>query len=116
DIVGVMSAAQNSGGRQKLNGATSAIATTVNGAGAATVDPNEGFGVSIKEQIKAADTAEVSGRANVQEAIRELAESTGGFLIAESNDMRAPMRRINQEIGSYHDLTCTTAITTYHRS
>jgi hypothetical protein len=48
------------------------------------------------------DTAESSMRKNRQATLSELAESTGGFLIANTNDMRKPMQRIGTELISYY--------------
>ena len=62
------------------------------------------------------DRAEVSGRANVQLALRDLAESTGGFLIGDSNDLRAPLRKVNEEISSYYELTFDPHIQNYDGS
>ena len=64
----------------------------------------------------ASDNAENSGRANGQLRIRELAESTGGFLIGESNDLRGPLRRVNEEISSYYELTYNPGIQNYDGS
>ena len=70
-------------------------------------------GPVTKDQVFAIDRAETSGRANVQVAIRDLAESTGGFLIGGSNDLRAPLRKVNEEIGSYYELTFDPHIQNY---
>jgi hypothetical protein len=59
------------------------------------------------------DNAETSGRANVQESIRDLAESTGGFLIGDSNDLRVPLRQVNEEISSYYELSFNPGIQSY---
>src|SRR5262245_53194698 len=48
------------------------------------------------------DTAESSMRKNRQATLGELAESTGGFLFANTNDMRKPMQRIGTELISYY--------------
>ena len=53
--------------------------------------------------MMASDNAEMSGRANIDLPLRELAESTGGFLIGDSNDLRVPLRHVNEEIGSYYE-------------
>jgi VWFA-related protein len=95
DCRGVMVSAQTSGAREQLAGAAAASATAVRRtSGAVTV-----------EEIMASDSAERSGRANVQEAIRHLAESTGGFLIGDSNDLRTPLRRVTEEIASYYEVS-----------
>ena len=46
------------------------------------------------------DRALDSLHANPQLNLSELAESTGGFLIANMNDFRQPLRRLNEDIGS----------------
>jgi len=40
---------------------------------------------------------------NGQENLRELAEATGGFLIANSNDLRKPMQRVVQEVDTHYE-------------
>ncbi len=70
-------------------------------------------GPVTKDEVFAMDRAETSGRANAQIAIRDLAESTGGFLIGDSNDLRAPLRRVIEEIGSYYELTFDPHIQNY---
>jgi VWFA-related protein len=54
------------------------------------------------DQAGVFDTAESSMRKNRQATLGELAESTGGFLIANTNDMRKPMQRIGTELTSYY--------------
>jgi VWFA-related protein len=58
-----------------------------------------------REQAKAFDTAEDSILKNSQENLAALAESTGGFLIANTNDLRAPIKRIGAELSSYYELS-----------
>jgi VWFA-related protein len=43
-------------------------------------------------------------RANPQVALQELAEATGGFLIANMNDFRKPLQRVVEEMGSYYEI------------
>jgi VWFA-related protein len=62
------------------------------GAGAVTVD-----------EVMIAENAEESLRANVQSTLGELAESTGGFLAANTNDFKPNMQRIATDIGSYYE-------------
>src|SRR5262249_47874888 len=68
------------------------------------------------QEVMASDNAEVSARGNVQEPIRELAESTGGFLIADSNDLRSPLRHVQEEISSYYEVSFNPDIKTYDGS
>lgn len=65
------------------------------------------------DQVKAADTAEESMKANVQTELRNLAENTGGFLIANTNDLRAPLRKVVEEIESYYEIAYAPQIETY---
>jgi VWFA-related protein len=62
------------------------------GAGAVTVD-----------EVMIAENAEESLRANVQNTLGELAQSTGGFLTADTNDFKPAMARVATDIGSYYE-------------
>lgn len=102
----VSTGAQNADATDQLGGATKASATTINRAG----------GAVTKEEVMSSDNAEVSARANVQLPIRNLAEATGGFLVGESNDLRTPLRHVNEEIASYYELTYNPHINNYDGS
>jgi VWFA-related protein len=105
DTRGVMIGAQNTGAMNQLDGATQSSANTTNSNMRVTQD-----------QMMAGDTAETAGRANVQLAIRDLAESTGGFLIGDSNDLRVPLRHVNEEISSYYEISYNPGITNFDGS
>jgi len=105
DTRGVMIHSENTGAMNQLNGATRASANT-------TQQDN----VVNQDQMNASDNAEVAGRANVQLAIRDLAESTGGFLIGDSNDLRVPLRHVNEEISSYYEISYNPGITNFDGS
>jgi hypothetical protein len=62
-----------------------------------------GSGVRRVESM-AADTGLDAIRANPQVAMKELAESTGGFLAANTNDLRVPLRRAMEEMSSYYEI------------
>jgi hypothetical protein len=66
--------------------------------------------------VKASDDAEMSMRANSQTELRNLADGTGGFLVADSNDLRVPLRKINEEIGSYYEVSYNPGIANYDGS
>jgi VWFA-related protein len=106
DTRGVMISAQNAAARSQLAGAARASATTM----------TQTSGPVTKDQVMSSDNAEVSARSNVQESIRDLAESTGGFLIGESNDLRQPLRHVNEEISTYYELTFNPGIQNYDGS
>jgi VWFA-related protein len=106
DTRGVMMDSQNAGAKSALDSANNAAGTTIMRTG----------GAVTKDEMNASMNAENAGRANVQLPIRDLAESTGGFLIADSNDLRGPLRQINEEISSYYELTYNPEITKYDGS
>ena len=106
DTRGVMTASQNSAAMGQLNGAAGASRTTI----------TRTEGAVTKDEVMASDNAELSGRANTQLMIRDLAESTGGFLIGDSNDLRTPLREVNEEIASYYELSFNPGIQNYDGS
>jgi VWFA-related protein len=106
DTRGVMIASENAEATRELNGAARAIAGAV-------TDPSGG---GSKNSALALDNAENSGRSNTQLKIRDLAESTGGFLIGESNDLKGPLRKVNEEISSYYEVTYNPGIQNYDGS
>ena len=105
DTRGVMTYAQNAGATDQLGRANGVAGNTTLEAGRTT-----------KDEMKASDNAETSSRANVQLPIRNLAEATGGFLLGESNDLRTPLRHVNEEIASYYELTYNPHIENYDGS
>jgi len=115
DCRGVMTWAQNSGATDQLNGAASASGAT-SGTGPSIAGPTPQQHAVTKDEVLSSDNAETSSRANVQLPIRNLAESTGGFLVGESNDLRTPLRHVNEEIASYYELTYNPHIDNYDGS
>jgi hypothetical protein len=101
-----MTGAQNAGASGQMAGAARASAATM----------TKTSGAVTKDEVLASDNAEVSARANVQESIRDLAESTGGFLIGDSNDLRGPLRHVNEEISSYYEVSFNPGIQNYDGS
>jgi VWFA-related protein len=65
------------------------------------------------DQVKIFDTAESSIRRNTQNTLAELAESTGGFLIANTNDLRKPLQRVASELGRYYEVTYSPQLREY---
>jgi VWFA-related protein len=106
DTRGVMTASENSAAMGQLNGAAGASRTTI----------TRTEGAVTKDEVMASDNAELSGRANTQLMVRDLAESTGGFLIGDSNDLRTPLREVNEEIASYYELSFNPGIQNYDGS
>lgn len=60
-----------------------------------------------REQALAGDTAETSLRGNTQGTLEDLATSTGGFLIANTNDLRGGMQNIVNDVSSYYAISYT---------
>jgi VWFA-related protein len=50
---------------------------------------------------------------NRQASLRELAESTGGFLIADTNDIQTSMRRVMEDVRTHYELVYTPTSTDY---
>ena len=57
-----------------------------------------------REQMTQSDRMQDVLRANPQVALAEMAEATGGFLIANTNDFRQPLRRLTEELGSHYEI------------
>lgn len=64
---------------------------------------NSGPAVSF-EQSKSVDTALESLNANKQTALMDLAGSTGGMFISDSNDLRRPMQRLSEDVNAYYEV------------
>jgi VWFA-related protein len=112
-------AGENADAAEQLRQAAAASNATTGLSGADTGGSSIGRstpGAVTKEEIMAADTAETSGRLNTRLPVRDLAESTGGFLIGDSNDLRGPLRKVNEEISSYYELTFDPHIQNYDGS
>jgi VWFA-related protein len=58
-----------------------------------------------KGQANSMNDAIDSIRMNTQENLASLAQSTGGVLIANTNDFRGPIRRIAEDIETYYELS-----------
>ncbi len=62
-------------------------------------------GGASAEELRAADTAQNAIRSNTQANLEELAVKTGGFLTANTNDLRKPMRHVVEDIYSYYEIS-----------
>src|SRR5437763_641776 len=104
DARGLLSRGDNSSAMDELRQAAAGSQATATDTGGRAVR---------RDEVVAADKAEESMKANVQTELRNLAESTGGFLIANTNDVRAPLRRVVEEIESYYEITYAPDIQTF---
>ena len=64
-------------------------------------------------QARAAETAEGALRANPLLWLRDLAQQTGGATIAETNDWRAPLRAVMDEVRTYYEASYAPHIAVY---
>ncbi len=110
DTRGVLTGGQNQWAADALRNAARAAADD------AFRDPTSGDQRVSKEQILAGDAVQDAMRNNVQLPLRDLAESTGGFLIGDANDLRGPLKQINEEINSYYEISYAPGIVTYDGS
>jgi len=99
DTRGVQIRSQNDSATQGLNDAISAAASS-----------------DMRAAMHASDAVESAGRANLQLPLRELSEDTGGFLIADSNNLAAPLRRAVEDINNYYEITYDPGIADYDGS
>ncbi len=59
------------------------------------------------------DDMAVSIQSNRQLSLRELAESTGGFAISNTNEIAGPMQRVMEDIRSHYELAYTPTSSSY---
>jgi VWFA-related protein len=104
DARGLQSGRNTQSGTDALAGALAASKSQNLSGGRGAVSP---------DQARAADAAEYSIRANAQNALRDLADSTGGAFIGETNDFRTPLHKLNEDVNSYYELTYDPHIENY---
>jgi VWFA-related protein len=56
----------------------------------------------VFDRVGGEELYEIQARANVQDTLADLSRSTGGFLIANTNEMEPAMRRIAEDIRGYY--------------
>jgi VWFA-related protein len=100
-------AGNNQGASDMLNSAANSSREQAQSTGYQAVRP---------DQVKVFDTALESSRANTQVTLSDLSESTGGFLIANSNDLKGPLRRLNEDIETYYEISYQPEIQKYDGS
>ncbi len=106
ETMGVKTWSTASNARNQLNNATGDIAS----------DTTSTEGRVSTSQMRASDTAEEAGRNDTDLFLRELSEDTGGFIVADSNDLKVPLRHISEEIASYYEVSYNPGITNYDGS
>ena len=74
---------------------------------------NSAAGVNTS-MARSVDTSINSGRANTQETLANLAKSTGGELIANTNDFRGRLKRLTDDMQTYYEISYDPQITSYN--
>jgi VWFA-related protein len=105
-LLGVATWSQNQGAAQQLQ------AAAMTSADAVTRDDGR-IGAWT---LASGDLAETASRNNIQVAMKELADGTGGEYTADTNDYKKPMRTAIQELGSYYEITYDPGIQNYDGS
>ena len=57
------------------------------------------------EIVLSADLAINANRMNAQDTLAMLADQTGGFLTANTNDFRAPLQRVMEDVNTYYEIS-----------
>jgi VWFA-related protein len=66
---------------------------------------SRGVGAVQKDEVQLSETAESALRLNVEGTLADLSESTGGFLIANTNDFRQGVERMAADLAGHYELT-----------
>jgi len=103
DARGLNTTAMNQAAVSQLRDATSAV----------RADQRKGNGLVTPSMAQAMDTAINSGKANTQDTLAELAQSTGGILIANTNDFRDQLKKVSEDIETYYEVTYNPQIDQY---
>ncbi len=85
-------------------------------ASASKANIRKGSGTVTPSMAQSIDAAINSGKANTQNTLEELAQSTGGFLIANTNDFRKPLQKVSEDIETYYQVTYDPQIDKYDGS
>ena len=71
------------------------------------------IGPVTADQAQVFDRARDATMANPQVKLEELAKETGGTFVANTNDLKGPVRKITEEINTYYEITYTPVIDKY---
>ena len=65
------------------------------------------------DEAQVFERAQQSTMANPQVKLEELSKDTGGFFVANTNDLKGPLRKVSEEINTYYEITYSPAIEKY---
>lgn len=103
DARGLISEAMNASSTSMLESAAKSSARQQSVAGESVTAENAQLFDTLRDSI----------HANRQQALDELSTSTGGFLIADTNDYRAPFRKLAEDINTYYEISYVPQIAEY---
>jgi len=72
-----------------------------------------GIAMPATQAALSMDLAINANRMNTQDTLAMLADQTGGFLTANTNDFRAPLERVMEEIDTYYELSYNPRVDKY---
>ena len=72
-----------------------------------------GLAVPKTEIALSADLAINANHMNTQDTLAILADQTGGFLTANTNDFRAPLQRVMEDVNTYYEISYIPRVDTY---
>jgi len=90
-----------------------AVSELKDAASASRANLRKGSGLVTPAMAQVFDTAINSGKANTQDTLAELAQSTGGILIANTNDFRDQLKKVSEDIETYYQVTYDPRIEKY---
>src|SRR6266851_3834952 len=99
DAHGLISASLNAKATEGLSGA--AEGSSLGG----SVPTTSGLIMPVTQAALSMDLAINANRMNTQDTLAILADQTGGFLTANTNDFSAPLQRVMEEIDTYYELS-----------
>jgi VWFA-related protein len=107
DAKGLVTYSQGGSGRDQL---ASAARSSMDQSTAAARGGNQAV---RPDQVKVFDKVQSSLRANSSMQLMDLAQSTGGFFIGDTNDWKAPLRKALDEVKTYYEAAYTPQVGTY---
>jgi VWFA-related protein len=103
DARGLTSLSPSAGGLSAMRGALAASAAQQLARG----------GPVSRDQMTIVDHSMVAIQANSQLALMEISEKTGGFMVANTNDMGPGMRHVTEDLDTHYELAYSPSITVY---
>jgi VWFA-related protein len=103
DARGLNSMSQTAGGASLLSGALAAHAS----------QQAAHSGAVTRDQATGIDHALASIQANTQNSLEELSQKTGGFMIANTNDLRPGLHRVAEDLDTHYEIAYSPQILTF---